>query len=585
MVDLCTGSGCIALLLAHALRSKLRDEGGWKVFACDKSPLAVELAIENANKLGFNLNSPESNLHILQADIFDDADMDHLADLAGAPFDLILSNPPYIPRREWNSLSPEVKEHEDPAALIGERSVSPSTSANPIDVSARQSTDLSDRESYLDRAGLSFHSRLATLLYRPWFSSSSPPLPRLVAEYGKGQQKAVEKLHYELKAPKDRLPKVVNIEGHPLVVVGVGNATTHPNTRHSIGQVVLQPLLQGLIELDGAVRRRLREIKGELEESRTEALQTGRINAEERKDWSGPVPNTIPIQSSHDHLDLSQEPNMPTTLTRAQSGGWSTILHLLVPSSASFFTQSLPSDATLYSIEIHLYKPSQPMNLSGVGLKTYLNHHHPLYPSPPPFSSSSAVVGEGKKEGWRIEDDVLVLQDELDLNFGEVKRRDRGSARGHNGVRDIITRLSIPDSTPTISLQGKGRSKKGGEEGGPKLSRIRIGIGRPDTPSQSPFSNSGSNSWLPPSLTKSKKVKPVPIDRWVLSPLQPNELQSCEVGGEVLNQVQKLVLEWISDRCSTLSSRNYQQVEEKQNQARIESKKDQFGVYRTVWVY
>ncbi len=301
IVDLCTGSGCIALLIADALRSRLGVGGSWRVVACDRSPQAIQLAQENAVKLGFSINEAGSNLHIVQADVFDNADMDRLASLAGGAFDLIVSNPPYIPRREWNNLSAEVKEHEDPAALIGERDVA-SHGSDAVRVNG------DERKNFLDRHGLAFHERLAQLLYRPTFSTSTPPLPRLVAEYGKGQQRQVERLHAELKAPRDRLPRLVRVEGH-LVVVGLGNATTHPLTRHSIGQVVLEPLLAGLVEQDRLVRARLREVRDELEKSRLEAVAGGCA----LPGWEEPVPRSLPVYT------VTQSFNSTKTLPRRWS--------------------------------------------------------------------------------------------------------------------------------------------------------------------------------------------------------------------------------------------------------------------------
>jgi release factor glutamine methyltransferase len=42
---------------------------------------------------------------------------------APAQYDLVVSNPPYIPRQEWEALSPSVRVWEDPRALVGERDV------------------------------------------------------------------------------------------------------------------------------------------------------------------------------------------------------------------------------------------------------------------------------------------------------------------------------------------------------------------------------------------------------------------------------------------------------------------------------
>ncbi|HEU0233638.1 MAG TPA: peptide chain release factor N(5)-glutamine methyltransferase [Gallionella sp.] len=75
VLDLGTGSGAIALSIAHA-----RPEA--EVTAVDASPDALEVARENAQRLNIG------NVRLLQSDWF--------AALAGERFDLIVSNPPYI---------------------------------------------------------------------------------------------------------------------------------------------------------------------------------------------------------------------------------------------------------------------------------------------------------------------------------------------------------------------------------------------------------------------------------------------------------------------------------------------------------
>lgn len=75
VLDLGTGSGAIALSIAHA-RPDI------EVTAVDASPGALEVALENARRLNI------TNVRLLQSDWF--------AALAGERFDLIVSNPPYI---------------------------------------------------------------------------------------------------------------------------------------------------------------------------------------------------------------------------------------------------------------------------------------------------------------------------------------------------------------------------------------------------------------------------------------------------------------------------------------------------------
>ncbi|MDP4028098.1 MAG: peptide chain release factor N(5)-glutamine methyltransferase [Gallionella sp.] len=75
VLDLGTGSGAIALSIAHA-------QPDVEVTAVDASPDALEVARENARRLNIG------NVRLLQSDWF--------AALAGERFDLIVSNPPYI---------------------------------------------------------------------------------------------------------------------------------------------------------------------------------------------------------------------------------------------------------------------------------------------------------------------------------------------------------------------------------------------------------------------------------------------------------------------------------------------------------
>lgn len=74
VLDLGTGSGAIALAIAHECRQA-------QVFAADRSALAVAVAQANAEHLGLTLNCRES---------------DWFSAFAGERFDVIVSNPPYI---------------------------------------------------------------------------------------------------------------------------------------------------------------------------------------------------------------------------------------------------------------------------------------------------------------------------------------------------------------------------------------------------------------------------------------------------------------------------------------------------------
>jgi release factor glutamine methyltransferase len=97
VADAGTGSGCLAATLA-AERPSIR------VLATDISPAALEVARENARRLGLSdrIQFREGSL------------------LAGAadPIDLIVSNPPYVREGERKTLPAEVVEFEPPAALF-----------------------------------------------------------------------------------------------------------------------------------------------------------------------------------------------------------------------------------------------------------------------------------------------------------------------------------------------------------------------------------------------------------------------------------------------------------------------------------
>jgi release factor glutamine methyltransferase len=97
VVDVGTGSGAIALAIAD-------EHAGARVTATDVSPDALALAGENAARLGFEIQF---------------VDTDVLDGLAG-PFDLVVSNPPYVAAEELAGLQPEVRDWEPRLALVGD---------------------------------------------------------------------------------------------------------------------------------------------------------------------------------------------------------------------------------------------------------------------------------------------------------------------------------------------------------------------------------------------------------------------------------------------------------------------------------
>jgi release factor glutamine methyltransferase len=99
-LDFGAGTGCIAIAIAVNCPTA-------KITALDLSPDALALARENAAK-----NSVAGQIEFLQGDGF-------AALAAGAQFDLIVSNPPYIASAEIATLDPEVRDFDPRSALDG----------------------------------------------------------------------------------------------------------------------------------------------------------------------------------------------------------------------------------------------------------------------------------------------------------------------------------------------------------------------------------------------------------------------------------------------------------------------------------
>ena len=85
-LDLCTGSGCIGIAMAHY-------QPEWEVDCVDLSDDALALAAENVARL------EARNVRLLKSDLFSALD--------GEVYDLIVSNPPYVTHAETDALPPE----------------------------------------------------------------------------------------------------------------------------------------------------------------------------------------------------------------------------------------------------------------------------------------------------------------------------------------------------------------------------------------------------------------------------------------------------------------------------------------------
>ncbi len=100
ILDLCTGSGCIGLALAHAFPH-------FTIIGVDIRSEAIALARENAHLLGI------TNCMFLEGSLYDPL-------LPGKVFDIVVANPPYISFENFATLPPSVKHWEDERALLAD---------------------------------------------------------------------------------------------------------------------------------------------------------------------------------------------------------------------------------------------------------------------------------------------------------------------------------------------------------------------------------------------------------------------------------------------------------------------------------
>jgi release factor glutamine methyltransferase len=103
LVDLCTGTGCLAVTLATLYPTA-------RILATDLSPAALDVARSNASRHGMT-----GRIEFLEGDL--------LEPLAGLDerIDVIVANPPYVPAAELDRLQPEVGLYEPRIALDGGR--------------------------------------------------------------------------------------------------------------------------------------------------------------------------------------------------------------------------------------------------------------------------------------------------------------------------------------------------------------------------------------------------------------------------------------------------------------------------------
>jgi release factor glutamine methyltransferase len=97
VADVCTGSGCIAIALAHE-----RPTAG--LLATDTSDAAIDVARRNAAA-----HRVTGRVQFVKADVLEGVD---------GPFDIIVANPPYVQEGDRATLQPEVRDHEPGEALF-----------------------------------------------------------------------------------------------------------------------------------------------------------------------------------------------------------------------------------------------------------------------------------------------------------------------------------------------------------------------------------------------------------------------------------------------------------------------------------
>ncbi len=134
VLDVGTGSGAIALAIAD-------EHAGARVTAIDTSPAALEVAGANVVRTGLSVELGVWDL---------------FAGLPAGPWDLVVSNPPYVLPEELDALQPEVREWEPRAALVG---------VGATEAVARGALDvLAPRASLVLEVAAGDASRVATML-------------------------------------------------------------------------------------------------------------------------------------------------------------------------------------------------------------------------------------------------------------------------------------------------------------------------------------------------------------------------------------------------------------------------------------
>ncbi|KZF21417.1 S-adenosyl-L-methionine-dependent methyltransferase [Xylona heveae TC161] len=131
ILDLCTGTGCIPLLMHSMLSKKFLQ---LKIFGVDISAKAIRLSNDNLEwniRQGYLDPVAREQIRFIEADVFAESFYERLkaeAESATNSWDFIISNPPYIsPKGFDRDTSASVRNYEPRLALVPERSIRRST--------------------------------------------------------------------------------------------------------------------------------------------------------------------------------------------------------------------------------------------------------------------------------------------------------------------------------------------------------------------------------------------------------------------------------------------------------------------------
>ncbi|KAJ1920036.1 hypothetical protein H4219_001565 [Mycoemilia scoparia] len=175
ILDLCVGTGCISLSLASRLPAGVAE-----IVGVDISPEAVLLADENlsANESLLNNNSVSFYNADINCEDFSDFICKKLTTNGNDPtgYDIVVANPPYVTFEEYCSLEPDVKDWEDPMALVPNYHTNKTSNNNGLDI-IKRILSLAGPVSSLNHASIVNNTRVL-----------APAMPTVVIEIGGSHQ-------------------------------------------------------------------------------------------------------------------------------------------------------------------------------------------------------------------------------------------------------------------------------------------------------------------------------------------------------------------------------------------------------------